>query len=152
MSPSPAPPIEAARVAPPWVDELDRALFGAPWGPPGGAERLWLIAPLAYARWSVVPAAGEAELLRVAVSPAARRRGLGAALLRAAARDLAAAGVARLYLEVRAGNEPARRLYERDGWRVLGLRAGYYPDGEDAMLYGKELPGGARYPSVSPSP
>jgi ribosomal-protein-alanine N-acetyltransferase len=131
--------VVAAAAAPPWVDELDRALFGAPWGPPGATERLWLIAPSAYARWSVVAAAGEAELLRVAVAPGERRRGLAAALLRAAERDLAAAGVTRLFLEVRAGNTAARRLYEHAGWQSCGRRPAYYADGEDAELYVREL-------------
>jgi ribosomal protein S18 acetylase RimI-like enzyme len=40
-----------------------------------------------------------------------------------------------LHLEVRASNQPAMGLYRACGWERCGLRAGYYPDGEDAALF-----------------
>ena len=40
-----------------------------------------------------------------------------------------------LHLAVRASNLPAIRLYHACGWERCGLRAGYYPDGEDAQLF-----------------
>ena len=63
------------------------------------------------------PAGGGAALLRaylsnVCVLPAARRRGLGKALVLDGARRAAAAGVSDLYVHVVADNEPARRLYQ----------------------------------------
>lgn len=79
-------------------------------------------------------AAGEAELLRVAVSPAARRRGLAAALLAAGLDRLRAEGSAACFLEVAAGNEPAIALYRRLGFEVTGRRPRYYPSGADALL------------------
>ena len=43
------------------------------------------------------------------------------------------------YLEVRAGNVPARRLYQRHGFREAGVRKQYYPDnGEDALVMVRE--------------
>ncbi|MBW6505802.1 MAG: GNAT family N-acetyltransferase [Rhodobacteraceae bacterium] len=71
-------------------------------------------------------AAGEAELLTLAVAPALRRQGLGRALLAAfeAAAQAEGAGVA--YLEVAAANAPARALYAAAGWREAGRRRGYY--------------------------
>jgi len=39
------------------------------------------------------------------------------------------------HLEVRAGNRPARELYERLGFVVAGRRRAYYGDGEDAVRY-----------------
>ena len=39
-----------------------------------------------------------------------------------------------VYLEVRAGNVSARRLYRRLGFRDLGVRRGYYGPGQDAIV------------------
>lgn len=69
--------------------------------------------------------AGEAELLLLAVAPAARRRGVGTALLRSVIADAVAGGVADLHLEVRADNE-AVRLYNEHGFRKVGERRHYY--------------------------
>ncbi len=88
--------------------------------------------------------AGESELLTIAVLPHARGRGLGAALLDRFERTSAARGARDLFLEVAAGNRPARALYLRAGWLESGCRVGYYsrPDGakEDAILMRKSLP------------
>lgn len=121
---------------PDWMVRLDRTAFGSPWKAPAPHEAVWLVPGLAFARWALVPAAGEAELLRIAVSPEARGQGLGRALLEACQGDLAAAGMGHLFLEVRASNAPARALYWACGWRPCGTRPGYYPDGEEAVLYG----------------
>ena len=82
-----------------------------------------------------MPAAREAELLRIAVAPEARGRGLGRALLEACQRELAEEGLAQLFLEVRPTNLAAIRLYERCGWEPCGRRPRYYSDGEDALLF-----------------
>jgi ribosomal-protein-alanine N-acetyltransferase len=96
---------------------------------------LWLIPEVAFARWAVIPAAGEAELLRIAVDPAHRGEGLGRRLLEACQGALAGEGVERLFLEVRVSNHAAIQLYRACGWKPCGLRTAYYPDGEDAALY-----------------
>ncbi|HEX3845808.1 MAG TPA: GNAT family N-acetyltransferase [Steroidobacteraceae bacterium] len=54
-----------------------------------------------------------AEIDEVFVSPAARSAGLGAALLSAAERELAARGLERLQLQLGPENSHARRFYER---------------------------------------
>ncbi len=71
-------------------------------------------------------AADEAEVLSVAVHPAARRTGIGQRLLRAlleAARDR---DVAKVHLEVADGNGAALALYQAAGFIVTGRRKGYY--------------------------
>ena len=84
----------------------------------------------------------EAELLLIAVIPDARRRGVGAALLRAVIADARGIGVAKLHLEVRAGNG-AIGLYTAAGFRKVGERRGYYrgKDGRahDAHSYALDL-------------
>ena len=67
----------------------------------------------------------EAELLLIAVRPAFRRRGIGAALLRGVIADARGRGVTRLHLEVRAGNE-AVALYGAHGFVKVGERRDYY--------------------------
>jgi ribosomal protein S18 acetylase RimI-like enzyme len=120
---------------PDWVTRLDRTAFGAAWKAPAEHEVLWLVPEVAFARWACVPAAGEAELLRIAVDPAHRGQGLGRRLLEACQGGLAAEGMELLYLEVRPTNAAAIQLYGRCGWQRCGLRSNYYPDGEDALLF-----------------
>jgi ribosomal-protein-alanine N-acetyltransferase len=124
---------------PPWVAEVERACFGDAWGGLMAGERLWLSSEDAFARWSVVTAAGEAELLRIGVRPAARGRRVGAELLAACEAALGRAGIRQAFLEVREGNVAARTLYAGQGWTACGRRPRYYGDGEDAVLYCKAL-------------
>jgi [ribosomal protein S18]-alanine N-acetyltransferase len=93
--------------------------------------------PGAYAAFR--HAVGEAELLRVAVHPAARRRGLARALLEEGFARLREARIQVCFLEVRVENKPAIALYEGLGFSWVGLRRAYYQDGADAMVFVLEL-------------
>jgi ribosomal-protein-alanine N-acetyltransferase len=88
-------------------------------------------------------AADEAEILMLAVRAAMRRRGIGRALIEALEQELAGRGIARLHLEVAAGNGAAIALYRRLGFKATGSRRGYYERkgqaAEDALLMAKEL-------------
>lgn len=99
------------------------------------------LAPAGFALYRV--AADEAELLTVSVVPEARRAGLGRALLDACEAGARQAGARRMFLEVGAGNAPARALYDGAGYREVGRRRGYYqrPDGsrDDALVLAKPL-------------
>src|SRR5437588_4685489 len=74
--------------------------------------------------------AGEAEILSVAIAPSRRGKGLGRQLLDHHLRRLAGLGARAVFLEVDANNVPARRLYQRAGFRSVGRRDGYYPTGQ----------------------
>ncbi len=76
-------------------------------------------------------AAGEAEILTLAVAPRARRRGTATALVEAAAAHAYGLGATEVFLEVAADNLPARTLYGRLGFAEAGLRKGYYSAGRD---------------------
>lgn len=77
----------------------------------------------------------EAELWNLAVVPQSRRQGIAQALLQEAARRLLAAGAAKIFLEVRASNTPALRLYEVAGGKTVGRRRDYYQNPqEDALM------------------
>ena len=89
--------------------------------------------------------AGELEVLNIALSPEERGRGLSFPLMAHAlcdtqegghrrAKGLPPEGWETAFLEVRAGNRPARALYARLGFRESGRRRGYYADGEDALV------------------
>ncbi len=69
--------------------------------------------------------ADEAELLLIAVDPAARRGGIGAALIDDFVMQATERDAHRLHLEVRDGND-AIALYERAGFGLVGRRRDYY--------------------------
>lgn len=93
--------------------------------------------PIGWLDYRVVE--DEADLAEIAVAPRARRRGLGRRLVDHLVADARARGVARVFLEVRVGNTPARALYEAVGFAVCGRRRRYYADGEDGLLYRLDL-------------
>lgn len=144
------PPV-AIRVDPmavediPAVHAIERASFITPW--PDDAYRNELVTNrlasyiVARAGDQVVGFAGlwvmvdEAHITTFAVDPRWRRRGVGQRLL---LRLLELANDRRAReatLEVRLSNVPARRLYEKYGFRPVGIRPRYYSDnGEDALI------------------
>jgi ribosomal-protein-alanine N-acetyltransferase len=78
--------------------------------------------------------AGEAEILTLAVDPAARRRGVARALLAAAVAASQAAGAETLFLEVAADNAAAIGLYTGARFVRAGARPGYYARGEGVFV------------------
>jgi [ribosomal protein S18]-alanine N-acetyltransferase len=84
-------------------------------------------------------AAGEAEILSVAVAPGWRGCGLSRQLLDLHLRRLAGLGVRAVYLEVGEHNAPACRLYHRAGFREVGRRQGYYDDGATALVLRRDF-------------
>lgn len=76
----------------------------------------------------------ELHLLNVAVHPEHRGAAIGRRLVEHVLDDGRATGGRVAYLEVRAGNVSARRLYRRLGFRDLGVRRAYYGPGQDAIV------------------
>jgi [ribosomal protein S18]-alanine N-acetyltransferase len=85
----------------------------------------------------------EVHLLNVTVAPPYQSQGWGRVMLDALALWSRGQGAQWLWLEVRIGNERAQRIYERQGYRRVGERKGYYPaaDGrrEDAIVMSLRL-------------
>lgn len=79
-------------------------------------------------------AAGEAEILTIAVSQKLQRSGLGWRLMQAAMRETRNRGGSTLFLEVDDGNQSALGLYRKLGFEKVGERPAYYtaPDGRRA--------------------
>ncbi|MGB1238023.1 MAG: ribosomal protein S18-alanine N-acetyltransferase [Pseudomonadales bacterium] len=87
--------------------------------------------------WSYV--CDEAELLRVAVAPAARGQGLATELIGRSQQYLTQGNISQAFLEVRASNSRALSVYARCGYVQTGRRKGYYRStasepAEDALL------------------
>ncbi len=131
----------SASLGPNWRDESVREELrrrGA-WGW-GRVERGRLLS--AAIGWRLLD---EAEVTAVVTEAGYRGRGLAHHVLGAALDALEAAGVRRCFLEVEEGNEAARRLYRRLGFRETGRRKGYYGPGLDAITMCRE--GGKSDPS-----
>ena len=86
--------------------------------------------------------AGEAELLNFCLHPSHQGLGLAGVYLATLIAELSEQGAAKIFLEVRRSNTPARRLYVAAGLQEIGVRKNYYPaEGgrEDAVLKGADL-------------
>lgn len=85
-----------------------------------------------------------ADVMTMAVAPAARGSGLGRRLLDELVDRAEADHAAHLMLEVREDNGPARKLYETKGFKLLTVRRRYYQPGDvDAHVMRLTLAGGA---------
>jgi len=83
----------------------------------------------------------ESELLYLVVAPEWRRRQVATALLNQAMAGLADQGCTVCFLEVRASNATALRLYARTGFVQTGTRKHYYSQPvEDALLLARDIP------------
>ena len=85
----------------------------------------------------------EAELLTIAISPAAQGKGHGRALLASVMAQARIAGATRLFLEVAADNHAALALYRSTQFIQTGQRRCYYQRpsgvGVDAITFGCDL-------------
>jgi len=129
----------------PAVHAIERASFDSPW--PADAYRSELETNR-LAQYLVVRAGDEvaayggmwlmvdeAHVITFAVGPRWRRQRIGERLLLAMLDVALDAGAREATLEVRLSNLPARRLYEKFGFRPVGIRPRYYSDnGEDALI------------------
>jgi ribosomal protein S18 acetylase RimI-like enzyme len=81
-----------------------------------------------------------AEVLTLFVRKGERRQGHALALMRTLLAEARKRGCPAVFLEVRAGNEPARRLYAALRFGEVGRRIGYYSNPrEDAVVLRREL-------------
>ncbi len=83
---------------------------------------------------------GDVQILKIATDPAYRRLGIAHRLLAAVACDARDLGATTCSLEVRSSNAGAHAFYEARGLQKIGVRPGYYSDGEDATIYQGPLP------------
>ena len=133
-----------------YIESLENLSFSEPWSHRSLKEHLtsplsiMLVAEedgerLGYVYGSVIPP--ESELYRIAVDRFERRRGVGYRLLEEFIQKSKGLGGKTTYLEVRESNIAARALYERAGFRLVGIRKNYYrsPLEHAAVLVREEL-------------
>ena len=142
-------PMELCLVA--QTAELEAQCFSTPWSEKAFADAVEspnyeYIAALDGADESLVGYAGmqvvldEAEITNIAVSPAQRRRGTAYKLLEGLELLCRRKNVKYLHLEVRESNTAARRLYEKYGFEIDGIRKNFYQKPtENAVLMTKVL-------------
>lgn len=82
----------------------------------------------------------ELSLLKIAVSPDWRCRGVGNQLLKQSMDTAIKKGASKVFLEVRPSNQAALAFYRNSGFRIVGKRPHYYPETrEDALVMMKRL-------------
>ena len=117
------------------VAQLEKLCFADPWSEKSIASELsniWSYWVVALDGERVVgyigsqSSADETDVMNVAVHPDYRRRGIAESLIESLVRELKNRGSHALMLEVRDSNEPAISLYEKLGFRQVGLRKNYY--------------------------
>ena len=135
-------PLNAQHI--PAILEIENASQGAPW-----SERAFLnelthphsIFRVAFHQRDLVAYGGiwtivdEAHVTTLTVAPDRRKLGFGEALMIELLAESIRAGMTCSTLEVRAGNLPAIKLYEKLGYKTIATRKRYYPDNqEDALV------------------
>jgi len=136
----------------PEVLGIERRSFSNPWPPStfeGEIQNQGLSFPIVVVDEGTGRIAGyviywiirdEAQINNVAVHPDYRRRRVGEAMLREILAALRTESVEFISLEVRAGNAAARALYEKLGFKQIGIRKEYYANPvEDAVVMGLTL-------------
>ncbi len=122
---------------------LHATCFPQPWDAAALSDLLVTPGTFAYAHDDgfvlARAAAGEAEILTLAVTPAARGNGLGRRLLQAVIKRAHEMGASAMFLEVGVDNPAALALYAGLGFTKAGLRKGYYR-GVDALVLRLPLP------------
>lgn len=130
------------------IAQLEKQCFSDPWDERSVASELkndlscWLVAldgdiVAGYVGSQTV--LGETDMMNLAVHPDYRRQGIAEALVEALISKLKDRESHCLTLEVRASNAPAKSLYEKLGFRQVGLRKNYYHNPkEDAEILRKE--------------
>ncbi len=137
------------------IDDLENVLaiekenFSVPWDANGFFSFMiregtaFLVAEengkiLGYA--GLISAADEGDITNVSVSKTRRQKGIGNSLLEGLLDKARSFELKKIFLEVRASNEAAVRLYEKKLFQQVGVRKGYYTEPvEDALLMCKEL-------------
>jgi ribosomal-protein-alanine N-acetyltransferase len=133
------------------VVALERRVYDHPWTSgnfvdslrSGYHARMLLAGDVVLGYYVAMQGVDEVHLLNLTVAPEYQHQGWGRLMLEALALWARGVGAQWLWLEVRASNERAQRIYERHGYRRVGERKRYYPASagqrEDAIVMSLKL-------------
>lgn len=132
------------------VMAIENAIYAFPWTPGNFRDSINSgYDCLAYVRDGeligyavLMTASQDAHLLNISIAASWQRQGYGNELLQRVFELARGHGARLLFLEVRPSNLGALRLYERHGFRAVGLRQNYYPapaGREDALIFSLTL-------------
>jgi ribosomal-protein-alanine N-acetyltransferase len=128
--------------------EIEVKVFPTPWSrssyeelAPLSSIKIWvakieeeLVGYMLYQFWG-----DEMELHSIAVKPEHQGRGIGTMLMDHMLMLASSMGITKVYLLVRPSNMPAKTLYKKYGFEVIGVRRHYYHDnGENALVMCRE--------------
>lgn len=132
------------------VAEIEASVYAFPWSPGNFRDSLFSGYDC-FAAWHgdeligyviTMPAIEEIHLLNLVVRKDWQGVGVGGAILQHVIDEAAPTKCEVIYLEVRPTNIAGLRLYEKFGFRQLGLRRDYYPavtGREDALFLGLNI-------------
>ena len=81
----------------------------------------------------------ELHITSIAVHPIHQRKGLGKLLISDLIKRSNSLLTNQIHLEVKDTNEPAKAFYKSMGFKIIGNRSNFYKDGNDAILFSKQL-------------
>ena len=81
----------------------------------------------------------ELHIISMAIHPLHQRNGLGKLLLSDLIKRTNWFEIKKIYLEVKNSNEPAIAFYKSMGFKIVGNRSNFYKDGNDAIIFIKQL-------------
>ena len=130
------------------IADLEKICFNDPWSENSIASELgnrlshWLVAldgekVVGYVGSQTV--LGETDMMNIAVHPDYRKQGIATELIETLIQVLKERGSHSLMLEVRESNDPAKELYSKMGFELVGIRKNYYRNPkENALILRKE--------------
>ena len=130
------------------IADLEKICFNDPWSENSIASELgnrlshWLVAldgekVVGYVGSQTV--LGETDMMNIAVHPDYRKQGIATELIEALIQVLKERDSHSLMLEVRESNDPAKELYSKMGFELVGIRKNYYRNPkENALILRKE--------------
>lgn len=130
------------------IADLEKICFNDPWSENSIASELgnrlshWIVAldgekVVGYVGSQTV--LGETDMMNIAVHPDYRKQGIATELIEALIQVLKERGSHSLMLEVRESNDPAKELYLKMGFELVGIRKNYYRNPkENALILRKE--------------
>jgi len=124
----------------PWKRDYFEVEVGAPWRFNRVALSGGSLAGYVFCAF----AGGEVHVNKIAVAPDSRRQGVASALMDEVFAFSTRVDAEEIFLEVRYSNQPARAFYTGLGFSEAGRRAGYYLDGEDALVMTRKMAGPRR--------